>query len=237
MILSSSACAEEQWLFKLSPYIWFAGFEGDVATIKGLPPVRVDISPSDAIDDSEASFMLISEARRGKQGIYLDIYYSDSDSEEDIVEPEGLMLQSVTKTTMATVGYTHEVLNSQNLVLEAMAGARWWHIDSALKLRTPLPELNIGADNTESWVDPFIGIKGRSSFTGTNFYVSGGIGYGGFGINADSFYEVSANLGYQWTESIATVVGYRLYDLDYDESGFKYDVKQEGWQVGLTWQF
>ncbi|MCX2983434.1 hypothetical protein EYC98_21450 [Halieaceae bacterium IMCC14734] len=237
MTASFSLSAEEQWSFNLSPYIWFAGFEGDVATIEGLPPVNVDISPSDAIDDTETSFMFISEAKKGKQGVYLDFYYSDMTSEEPIVELEDTTIQSGTKTTMATVGYTYEVFSNQNTVLEAMAGARWWQIDSTLTLRGPLPDLNISADKKESWTDPFIGIKGKSSFPGSNFYVAGGVGYGGFGINADSFYDLTANLGYQWTESIATAVGYRLYDLDYDESGFKYDVKQQGWQVGLTWQF
>ena len=62
MILSSSACAEEQWSFTLSPYVWLAVFEGDVVTIRCLPPVSVDISLSDAADDPETSFMLISEA-------------------------------------------------------------------------------------------------------------------------------------------------------------------------------
>jgi len=33
------------------------------------------------------------------------------------------------------------------------------------------------------------------------------------------------------------VVGYRLFDVDYDHSGFVWDVQQEGLGVGLTWSF
>lgn len=28
-----------------------------------------------------------------------------------------------------------------------------------------------------------------------------------------------------------------MYDADYEDDGFSYDVKQDGWQVGLTWNF
>jgi hypothetical protein len=33
------------------------------------------------------------------------------------------------------------------------------------------------------------------------------------------------------------VVGYRQFDLDYDQNDFQYDAKQSGWQIGLTWAF
>lgn len=53
----------------------------------------------------------------------------------------------------------------------------------------------------------------------------------------DLFYEINANIGCRWTEKIGTAIGYRMYDADYEDDGFSYDVKQDGWQVGLTWDF
>jgi hypothetical protein len=41
----------------------------------------------------------------------------------------------------------------------------------------------------------------------------------------------------QWNKSIGTALGYRMFDIDYEGDGYVYDVKQQGWQVGLTWAF
>jgi hypothetical protein len=32
-------------------------------------------------------------------------------------------------------------------------------------------------------------------------------------------------------------LGYRMFDVDYEDDGYVYDVRQQGWQVGLTWAF
>ncbi len=54
---------------------------------------------------------------------------------------------------------------------------------------------------------------------------------------ADHFYELSLNVGYQWSDAIGTALGYRMFDVDYEDDGFVYDVRQQGWQLGLTWAF
>ena len=232
---SSGLYAEEQWNFRLSPYIWFAGSKGDVGPLKNLPPVDIDISPSDALSDTESSFMLIFDAKKGRHGIHTDTFYSDVQQKENVINETSI--ESTTKTTMITSAYTYEIFSDNNTVVDLMAGVRLWHIDATLKLRSPTPILNQQGDNTESWVDPFIGIKARAPLGESKFFVSGGIAYGGFDVNAKSFYDVSANLGYRWSDSISTLVGYRQYKLDYDQNDFLYDVKNYGWQVGLTWGF
>ena len=45
------------------------------------------------------------------------------------------------------------------------------------------------------------------------------------------------NLGYQWNETIGTAIGYRYFDVDYDESDFLFDVKQQGFLLSLIWSF
>ena len=46
-----------------------------------------------------------------------------------------------------------------------------------------------------------------------------------------------ASIGYRWNAAIGTALGYRLFDVEYDSGGFSYDVRQAGWQLGLTWRF
>lgn len=219
----------DEWNFRLSPYAWFAGFKGDVAGIPGFPPTSVDISPSDALDDSELALMAMFEAKKNGKGLFVDFMYSDAESDEAIAGP--LTLTSRTKTTIVSGAYLHELYNNEQSVIDAFVGIRYWDIDTHLSLIGP------GIGHTESWVDPLIGIKGRTALGDSNYYIAAGAGIGGFGMNSDLFYDVNLNLGYQWSDAIGTTIGYRLYDLDYENDGFVYDVRQEGWVLGLTWSF
>ena len=78
--------AEETWNFRLSPYIWFAGLKGDVGTIPPLPSTPVDISASDALSDTEASFMILLDGKKGRHGFFTDLLYSDVQSKEESLD-------------------------------------------------------------------------------------------------------------------------------------------------------
>ncbi|SFT80813.1 hypothetical protein [Sedimentitalea nanhaiensis] len=60
------------WEFRLTPYLWMAGLQGQVGTVPGLPPVDVDLSFSDILDDLEFGSMVMGSARNGPWVIYLD---------------------------------------------------------------------------------------------------------------------------------------------------------------------
>ncbi len=237
-IVETPVIEDSGWEYRLSPYGWFAGLEGDVASIPGLPAIPIDISSSDALEDTEASLMLMFEAKKNGKGFFMDVFYSDVQSEETLIEvgDRRLVLNSTTKTTMVSGAYLHEVYNKEQSVVDVFAGLRYWNIDSHLSLTGGLGILPPGY-HEESWVDPLVGIKGRTTLGDTKFYVAGGAAIGGFGVGSDLFYDLNANLGYQWSKSIGTTVGYRMYDLDYENDGFVYDVKQQGWTIGLTWAF
>ena len=58
-VVPLTVCADDDWQFHLTPYLWFAGLEGDIATISGAPVAPIDLSPSDAIDGTETSLMFL----------------------------------------------------------------------------------------------------------------------------------------------------------------------------------
>ena len=237
-IVETPVVEDSGWDFRLSPYGWFAGFEGDVATIPGGDVIPIEISSSDALSDTEVSLAGIFEGKKGKHGFLIDFMYSDMQSSTPLVEEINLSLDSISKTTLFSAAYIYEVYNNGQSVIDAYLGARYWEIDTHLAFGGGLGFLaGKSIDHAESWVDPLIGIKGRTTLGDTKFYVAGGATIGGFGVGSDLFYDLNANLGYQWSESIGTTLGYRMYDLDYENDGFVYDVRQEGWIIGLTWAF
>ena len=238
-VVPPTVWADEGWQFRLTPYVWFAGLEGDVATIPGAPVAPIDISPSEALEDTEASLMVLVDAKRGRHGVFADLVYSDVRSDEELLpSPISLMLRSVTKTTIFSLAYQYEIFNRDHAVIDLMLGARYWNIDTELRFGGGLGFLaGKRVLHDESCIDPLLGIKGRMPIGHSKFSLEGGAGLGGFGIGSDLFYEFSGAIVYQWTPAIGTAIGYRMFDVDYDDDGFVYDARQQGWQLGLTWAF
>jgi len=233
-LATSGTAAAAEWEFKLAPYLWFAGLEGTAATIPGLPPGEIDVSPSQALEDTETALMLMFEARKGRSGLFTDLVYSDVRSDAELIPALGLSLRSETKSTLLTFAYQYRLLESERGSLDLLAGARYWSVDSFLAFSGPA---GLSGRNKESWVDPVVGLKGYQRLGNSRFYVSGGAALGGFGIGSEMFYDLNLNLGYQWNDAIGTVIGYRWFDVERDESGFFYDVQQAGLGIGLAWSF
>lgn len=229
---------DTRWQYSLSPYAWFAGSSGEVSSISGQPAVAFDLSPKEAFDDNEASATLIFQGKKGKHGFLVDLLYSDTQSEEDVVPAIDLALKATSKNTVLSASYVHEVHNNSGTVVDVFGGLRYWDIDSTLEFEGGLGLLTgQKIKNTEDWIDPVGGVKAMHVFAKSKLYIQGWLAVGGFGVGSDSFYDTSVNLGYQWNEAIGTTIGYRLFDVDYDDNDFVYDAKNEGVALGLTWKF
>jgi hypothetical protein len=236
----AAMAADDAWSFRLTPYLWFAGLKGTVATIPGSPSVPIDVSPSEAIEDTETGVMLLFDAKRGRHGLFADVMYTDVRSDAELLPPPiALTLRSISKTTLVSLAYAYEFYNRDRAVIDLMLGGRYWNIDTELRFGSEVggPLAGRTVTHDESWIDPMFAIKGRTPLGNSRFYVAGGAAVGGFGIGSDRFYELNGAIGYQWNDAIGTSIGYRMFDVDYEDGGFVYDARQQGWQAGLTWAF
>ena len=229
--------ANDQWEFALTPYLWFAGIKGDVSTLPGSPVVPIEVSPSDALSDTQASFMLLFEAKKQQHGMLFDILYTDTESDIAQLPNLGVTLKSISRNKTFSAAYQYELYNQQQAVVDVYAGLRYWKVDTQLEFAGSGPLAGLNIRNDDSWVDPLIGIKGRMPFGNSKFYAAGWLAGGGFGVGSENFYDISANVGYQWNKAIGTTVGYRYLQVDYEDGSFVYDVQQEGWGLALTWSF
>jgi len=89
----------------------------------------------------------------------------------------------------------------------------------------------------ESWGDPVVGAKARTSLGDSHIFLNGTALVGGCGLGSDLTYDLNVNLGYGWTEGFSTTLGYRYLAVDYSNDGFVYDVSQDGPIIGLVWRF
>ena len=225
------------WEFHLAPYAWLAGQSGTVATLPGLPPADIDIDFwDDVLGNLNGALFMVGEARKDRLGVYLDIAYVDIESDDSTLAPYFSSVVSQTKSWIVTAAGQYRLVEQSNAFLNLVAGVRYWSVDSTLALH---PGLLPGQEvsNTESWVDPIVGLRGLTSIGESKFIVTGGLGVGGFGVGSDFMWDVVINLGYRWTETFTTSIGYRYLDVDYEDDGFLYDVSQQGPVLGLSWRF
>ena len=238
IVLPGVTQAEDNWKFALTPYAWFAGVKGNASTIPGAPVVPIEVTPSEALSDSQASAMVIFEAKQKKHGVLVDLMSTDSESDTTLVDAINLTLKSISRNKIYSGAYEYEFYSQDKTVIDVFAGVRYWKVDTIMEFGGGLGLLaGQRIRSAESWVDPMLGIKARTALGESKFYSVAWLSVGGFGVGSDSFYDVSVNIGYQWNKAIGTALGYRLFNVDYEIGSFLYDMQQEGLILGLTWAF
>lgn len=225
------------WEFRIAPYAWLSGLEGQIGSIPGLPPADVDVDfYDDVLGNINGAFMLLAEAKKGRFGITSDIVYTDIESDAAIPGENFNKITSRTKNWLVSAAGFYRVMETEQFFIDGLAGIRFWSVDSELALRGSAGT-SISTDNKEEWFDPLVGVKGLTMIGRSKFFVNGAALLGGFGVSSDFMWDVNVNFGYQWSKAVATTIGYRYLDIDYEDDGFIYDVAQDGIIVGLSWRF
>lgn len=223
------------WSFQVTPYVWMAALEGDVATISRLPTVDVDASFSDILDHADFTLMLLAELRYRRTGFLVDLAYLDLSGEEDAPGPLFSEAELDTRTFFATLAPFYRALEAERGVLDLFAGLRVWSVDTELDFE---PGLLAGrsADDDESWADPILGARGRVRLADSLFLSAGG-DVGGFGAASDFTWQATGTLDLQPWDRVAIRAGYRHLEVDYDHGGFVWDVSMDGPILGLSVRF
>jgi len=229
---------ETQWSYRFSPYLWFADIEGEINALTRPTNADFYLSKSEPSVNSDVSaVMMFFEAKRGRHGLLLDLLYIENKSDITFPQFQEVKINSTSKATVTSVSYVFQFYDSERTNVDLTLGLRYWDINSDVKFTDNTNTFSSQQlSNSESWVDPLIGVKAKTSLGASRFYLVGWLGVGAKG-GADHFYDTSVNIGYQWNESIGTLIGYRQFGVDYEDGLFKYDIEQSGWVLGLTWGF
>ncbi|MEM7224547.1 MAG: hypothetical protein AAF495_16330 [Pseudomonadota bacterium] len=232
------------WRFNVAPYVWFISVEGDM-TIKGLES-EVDASFSDIWNNLNIGFFGRVEAQKGPVAIYGDVIYADLEMENSIGP---LSVDADIDLLVFDFGVAYEaarVLLSDYgrdfpiwLTIEPMLGGRLYNVEGDLK-----PQRLAKVSESETWVDPVIGLRLMSDLTPNwNVRLRGDVG--GFGVASDLTWQAMLGVGYSFGlfgERDATAIfGYRaLYDDYQTGSGadkFAVDATFHGPLLGLSVAF
>ena len=225
------------WEFVVSPYFWFASLEGKVATVPGLPTADVEASFSDILDNLNIGFMTTGEARKDRFGVVVDLVYLDLTADGNTPGPLFSGVEADLKQFFGTLSLAYRAVESEDLFLDVMAGARLWVVDTELSLRPGLLPRR-STDHTETWVDPIVGLRLRVPFA-ERFYAAGYGDVGGFDLShsSDHTFQLYGGVGYQIRDWASVEVGYRYLSVDYEDDGFVNDVTIQGPVIGGRLRF
>ena len=223
------------WKFQATAYGWLTAINGDIG-IRDLPPASVDISAVDVLKNLDGALMGSLLARNGDWFILGDLIWaklSDSAHVGPVIGDVDFKMTQVIASGI--VGYKLPLGLPDNVELSATAGLRYQYIKGQLGI-APADFPGISREGTEDWIDPIVGLSLRYQVD-ERWFVNALADIGGFGVGSDFTAQGFASVGYMWTPSISTAIGYRAIYADYENNGFVYDATQHGLFTSVGFHF
>jgi hypothetical protein len=221
---------------RITPYLWAAGFDGDVGVASGDSglPGRIDVD-TDGLSDSLrlGGFMLHAVWRSGRWAALGDWTYASAKVDSPTrfatlysgvdVKVKGHVLEGYAAYDFATASDTH---------VDVFGGVRYYNLKAELGLREGvLPGTLVSADH--DWVDGVVGIRFDTRFAGNwEAVASADVGAGG----SDLSWQLFGGVGYRFGWG-SVVGGWRHLHVDIEKSGFKLDGALSGPFLGVSLVF
>lgn len=217
---------EAGWTFTLLPYFWAAGMRGDVG-VHNSAPAHIDYSFDEIADDLLFGVMGEIDARDNASGwgFSLDAVYMNV--KQDI----GPNLNSSVKVGMGAYEGDVTWRPDSATAFEILAGARYWDLSGDLDIAG-----FASTSGSQSWVDPVVGARGTYDFD-EHWGASLRGDIGGFGVGSEFTWQALGSLNYSFNHTWMLELGYRYFSVDYDDSGFLFDVDMSGPYFGLAITF
>ncbi len=220
---------DSDWEVLFSPYLWGSSLQGSAA-VGSLPPMDVDASFSDILDNLNMALALHTEFHRGRWALVVDPMWVSLEMDIDTAGPGDASAE--------VEMLLFELWGSYKLTpnWEILGGARLQDqdIDVKIKLPDPLPDQKFGGQ--DDWLDWFIGARFNYAF-GPHWRITGR-GDVKLAGDSDTGYNASLFLNRKIGKTMALNLGYRYLDTDYEDEGkYAWNIRQQGPVVGYTWSF
>ncbi len=224
--LATQANETNKWTFDVSLYGLAVGMSGDI----GIGSVNADINAGfDKIwDNLEFGAMGTVRVGYGPWALTTDIIYMGLEGSKNGVTAE--FDQWMVEPTLS-----YRVSE----YLEPLAGVRYNNLSGEIRGPGVLPTPRIPT-GTQEWWDPIVGANATLPLgKGFSLNVRGDVG--GFGVGSDLTWQVFPYFGWRFAKWGSLQLGYRWLYMDYETgsgaSRFKYDMLNQGPQIGLTAHF
>ncbi len=241
----------KDWSFSFAPYLWLVGLNGTIGA-KGQT-ADVDISFGDIWDNLDFAFQGHAEIMyKNKYGFFVDATIVKI-ATRDVKGP--FNIKSTVKLNMwEFVGfyrfYNHftGLKNSKGqskptFSADILGGGRYMNVDNTINFGGMGP---VGVSNRvagdKGWFDFLVGARAKWQATNRLFLVGRtDIGGFGFGFSSDIAWNLLGFVGFDVTDWMQGLIGYRVFYDDYSDGKgddrFVYDAWMTGPMVGINFVF
>lgn len=194
------------------------------------------------LSDLNAALMGVFEARNDRWVIISDFFWAKLDN--SVSTPRGVLFDRAKLTldeyVWTTVG-GYSLISEGNSSLDLLGGFRLISVNSEVKLfgaQGPSGDQrsNRYFDESETWVDPIIALKGKLGLC-DGWSLRGYGDIGGFDASSTLTWQASVALGYEVARNIAVGGGYRALGYDHNRDNFVYDLTLYGPFLGAEFTF
>jgi len=235
------------WQFQATGYGWATALNGRVG-VRNLPPVKVDMSFGDVLNDLNGALMGSFLARKDNWLILTDLVWAAL-SDNAVVRPPGIRHPSLAEIAPGTkvdfkmrqliasalVGYRLPI-GGPDLDVYATAGLRYQRLTAEIEALPGLIPITLSRSSIEQWLDPTVGFSATWRIN-ERWFANVLADVGGFGVGSRFTTQGFASIGYRWTDSISTALGYRAIYTDYRNNGFTYRTTQHGVFTSIAYHF
>jgi len=224
------------WTFQATLYGWATALNGDIG-VKHLPPANVDVSAWDAITHLDGAVMGSFLAKNGDWTILTDLVWAQISDKAGVGRNVAQADFSETQiVASALVGYRLPIGLPENVELSGTVGLRYQHLSADIGISPSLVPITISREGTQDWVDPTIGLSLQYKIN-DRWFLNALADVGGFGVGSKFTAQGFASVGYMWTPSVSTALGYRAIYTDYENDGFVYNTTQHGVFTSIAYHF
>lgn len=228
------------WRFQATFYGWMTGINGDVGA-RGLGPVHIDVSAKDALEDLDGALMA-SFAAQNDQLLFLgDFIWNRITSDGSVnfglndKRNFGWDYSQTQYIIQGIAGYKLPI-GDPKLTIAPTIGFRYMYLNADINITPEAVPVTLSDGGNVQWIDPTVGVFTHYDFNDKWFVTALG-DIGGFGIGSDLTWQAFGAVGYNWSKTISTSLGYRAIYEDYEHGGFVYNTTQQGVFAGLGIHF
>lgn len=240
------------WQFQATAYGWATALTGE-AGVGRLPTASLDASFGDILKNLKGAFMGAFIAKNDTLIFGADLIWTRLGADghfklggngpfAGLRSGTSVSFQQDMTIATAFAGYRIPI-GPPNLQLYGTVGVRYQNIDAELDLshRTVLGTgLQRNFSDSTGWADPLIGFAATYHFN-DKWYLNA---LGDFGATSSSSITAQGlvSVGYNWTQSFSTALGYRALYTDYENGNdrggsFRYKTTLHGPFVSMSYNF
>ena len=219
------------WRIEITGYGWASSVLGN-AGFGALPTLPYSAPFTKLLEHLQGGLMGAVVARNDTFIVGLDTIWTKLGGGGTIRNANNPLFGGQTDLTLAegiTTGFggVRIPVGPPNLTLYGTVGARYIYSGTKLTITGPL---GIGTTQSvyKNWVDPVAGIAGQYKFD-DRWFMNTFADLGGWSDSATG--QVLASVGYNWTPSIATTLGYRvLYIYEKQNNGLNFNFEPQSFR-------